>query len=746
MRDPVTDKEGNTYERAAIEEWILRKGTSPLTRRVLSVTDLVPNRALRDTIVDVVGDDWSIVDVQEAAEELAQVSVADTLETQDPSSVEEEIDVCISAEKETRGILISINPPPGTRRVPVNLVCVIDISGSMDSPANIKTKDSNGNEKVEDTGLTVLDVVKHALKTIVGNMGDSDRLGIVTFSDSARREFELMCMNSEGREAALRVVEGMHTEGSTNLYDGLKKGMEMLSDAGDGNGRMGISSLFLLTDGQPNIEPPRGSAAMLKKYLDEHVVNFTINTFGFGYYLDSVLLDILAVYGGGSYAFIPDAGMVGTVFVHALSNLLVTIANRVRVSVEPMNGTVLKNDGGVLGDHICVPTSWGVDIQPGTIRYGQSKDVLIHAEHVGEAPYLRVTLHYDIWNSQTIITKTYEATNFATTAADKIQVSKHRHRLTAVTILRNGLKNPSDAGKAIEDLLNSIPATASHSTRAIQSLIEDLSKQASFAFRPNWFESWGRHYIPSLSRAHLMQECNNFKDPGVQHYGGELFQRIRDEVDKVFDNLPPATPSRSTYDNATGSYVPPAPVRMTMYNNRDDPCVRGDALVYLKDETLRRVDGLRKGDELRNGAKVVCVVRTKIPSTETMLVDLSGTQPFFITPWHPVRPLSTSAWTFPTNVTEPKATPCDAVYSFLLDEHHVMEICTGKTDYQCVTLGHDFHDPVCEHAFFGSEKVVEHLKTFPGFANGLIETAGVKRNALTELVCGFCRVDEKGVV
>ena len=50
MTDPVIDKDGNSYERAAIEEWIRQNGNSPITRNALSLTDLVPNRALRDAI------------------------------------------------------------------------------------------------------------------------------------------------------------------------------------------------------------------------------------------------------------------------------------------------------------------------------------------------------------------------------------------------------------------------------------------------------------------------------------------------------------------------------------------------------------------------------------------------------------------------------------------------------------------------------------------------------------------------
>ena len=46
MREPVIDREGNTYEKSAILQWLKSTNTSPVTRNVISALELVPNRAL----------------------------------------------------------------------------------------------------------------------------------------------------------------------------------------------------------------------------------------------------------------------------------------------------------------------------------------------------------------------------------------------------------------------------------------------------------------------------------------------------------------------------------------------------------------------------------------------------------------------------------------------------------------------------------------------------------------------------
>jgi hemerythrin len=43
--------------------------------------------------------------------------------------------------------------------------------------------------------------------------------------------------------------------------------------------------------------------------------------------------------------------------------------------------------------------------------------------------------------------------------------------------------------------------------------------------------------------------CTNFKDPGLQLYGGELFRALQNSMDTVFINLPPPVPSIPQYND-----------------------------------------------------------------------------------------------------------------------------------------------------------------------------------------------------
>lgn len=105
-------------------------------------------------------------------------------------------------------------------------------------------------------------------------------------------------MNDGGKKRALSCVDRLQPQGTTNLWDGLSKAMNVMTEAGVGAGSS-MGHILLLTDGIPNIIPPRGHIPMLKRYKKGVSLPFNIGTMGFGYELDSQLLVDIAREGEG---------------------------------------------------------------------------------------------------------------------------------------------------------------------------------------------------------------------------------------------------------------------------------------------------------------------------------------------------------------------------------------------------------------------------------------------------------------
>ena len=63
----------------------------------------------------------------------------------------------------------------------------------------------------------------------------------------------------------------------------------------------------------------------LNKYFRDYNFKCGISCYGFGYDLNSeLLMEISKISGGDGYSFIPDASLLGNVFIHGISNMLST--------------------------------------------------------------------------------------------------------------------------------------------------------------------------------------------------------------------------------------------------------------------------------------------------------------------------------------------------------------------------------------------------------------------------------------
>jgi Hint-domain/VWA / Hh protein intein-like len=512
---------------------------------------------------------------------------------------------------------------------------------------------------------------------------------------------------------------------------------------------------------------------MLRAFLEANppVQPFSISTFGFGYSLDSQLLLLLAQIGGGGYGFIPDSGMVGTVFIHAVANTYATYAPRAHLDIEFPPDTETK----VKGSLPVIKTSWGIQIDVGDIQFGQSREfvVLIPDSHAN----VSATLTYRPFNAA----EDLRAQAIHTATPDLASIKYHTARLDFVSSLfaipqTDNLLESAKALITLNDRLASTSILAKHDDA--QALAKDVSGEGILALKADKFARWGKHYLPSLARAHQRQQSGNFKDPGLQVYGRNsvLFLAERDKLDAAFDALPPPRPSIPVYHNTApyggyagasnhvkakggfgglfssmlgsgGSSAAPKLVSMKGYNSSAGPCFAGECLVKVPGVGAKvRIEQLTRGMEIESmvGPRTVAaVVRTAVPSGETLLCRIGDLK---VTPWHPVAMEEEGKWVFPADVAVPEAMACNAIYSILLqpDAETPNAHTISVADVWCVTLGHGITSSASQdgraHAFLGDyNKVLRDLSALEGFygADGVVYCSGTRRSGVDRRICGF---------
>jgi Mg-chelatase subunit ChlD len=715
MVDPVIDGDGNSYERQAITEWLRKNNVSPITRLPLNINQLITNRALLDLIQSSNNSSQPMTEESLTEEEFANILNSAT-------SLSIDIKSNVTNIKDMYNTIVNIKSEDFSKDIPLDIVIVIDTSGSMSNMASIK-----GNES---SGLTILDIVKHATKTIIEVLNRKDRIAIVKYSNSASVILELTKMDRSGKALATSRLDTLEPDGMTNLWDGLHKALEILRLR---NSRNNINSvIFLLTDGEPNVDPPKGYIPTLKNYCDKNNGKYpgVVNTFGFGYSMNSKLLEDISKECNGTYSFIPDSGFVGTIFENALANTLVTRANNAVLYIESMNDTLFQP----MNDPLFETSTENISINLGNIQFGQDRNIVINTKTLNnQKPSIRCTLKYNnLCKNNLYQTIIYEKEFIDELSND---VNFHYIRQKIVLFINEIMQKSNfyDENMQISNrsklltLINEVKEIMKTDNNVmIISLLKDLEGQITEAIVKHNFNKWGVHYLPSLKRAHELQQCNNFKDPGVQNYGGKLFNKIRDIADDIFINkIPPPVPSVQIYSNFnsySNNSLPTAPINMSTFNSIDNACFHGISKVTMANDNFKKVSDIVKGDLVKLGnneiGEIECIVKTII-SKPIQLNKLS--EDLIITKWHPVK--IDGLWKFPCEISMSSDVDIinnDSIYSFVLKNRgNGKGIIIGNIE--CATLGHGIlNRNIISHDFFGTEKVIDNLKLSHTYESGLV--------------------------
>ena len=319
-------------------------------------------------------------------------------------------------------------------RAPMNLVFLIDVSGSM-------------------YGEDRLGLVQKAVNMLAENLSENDRVSIVTYAGYESVVLE----GASGNETAkiTDAINNLEAGGSTAGEAGIKKAYEIAQKyfIQGGNNRV-----LLATDGDLNVgvSSPEELKSLVEKER-ETGVNLSVLGFGYGNLKDEKL-ETLADNGNGNYSYIDSELEAQKVLVQEMGGTLYTVAKDVKLQLEFNPETVQSYRLIGYENRVLANEDFNNDkVDAGEIGAGHSVTALyeiIPAESEADS-LLKLAMRYKEPDGNQSMLKEFDITKSASYSE---QIQKNEAFAAAVTefgmLLRNSQYSGTSSYFQIQELLN----------------------------------------------------------------------------------------------------------------------------------------------------------------------------------------------------------------------------------------------------------------------------------------------------
>ena len=189
-------------------------------------------------------------------------------------------------------------------RKKLNLVVVLDVSGSMSSRFNSYYYDRFGDKHVveagEDLSQTKMEVADEALVALIDHLNAEDRFGLVLFNGSAWTHHSLALIGETNVQQLKNDIMGISASGSTNLASGMQMATSKFTPFIDIDHTEYENRIIFLTDMMPNTgdTSSKGLLGMAKNNANNKIYSTFI---GIGVDFNTELVEYITKIRGANY-------------------------------------------------------------------------------------------------------------------------------------------------------------------------------------------------------------------------------------------------------------------------------------------------------------------------------------------------------------------------------------------------------------------------------------------------------------
>ncbi len=219
--------------------------------------------------------------------------------TEDPFSEEEDIYLAV-------GLNSGIKESDFERKK-LNLVVVLDISGSMDSYFDEYYYDDpyGFDEWNYDDSKTKMDIANESIVGLLDHLEDDDRFGMVLFDDQAYLAKELNKVKNTKMNSIKDHILEIEAMGGTNMESGMEMATDLFDEYINSDQSEYENRIIFLTDAMPNIGyGDYGLTNMIEKNANNNIYNTFI---GIGLDFNTELIESISKVKGSNYYAVHSA-------------------------------------------------------------------------------------------------------------------------------------------------------------------------------------------------------------------------------------------------------------------------------------------------------------------------------------------------------------------------------------------------------------------------------------------------------